>query len=65
MAPYLYEVADNCPQSHQASDVVKQQGGRNDLLERIKRTEFFKVRFRDYKPNAPAIKAHNLAACVE
>ncbi|KAL2133972.1 hypothetical protein VTI74DRAFT_1328 [Chaetomium olivicolor] len=28
--------------SHQASDVVKQQGGRNDLLERIKRTEFFK-----------------------
>jgi hypothetical protein len=30
-------------QSHQASDVVKQQGGRNDLLERIKKTEFFKV----------------------
>ncbi|KXX74320.1 Adenylosuccinate lyase [Madurella mycetomatis] len=28
--------------SHQASDVVKQQGGRNDLLERIKRAEFFK-----------------------
>ncbi|KAL2188748.1 Adenylosuccinate lyase [Thermothelomyces heterothallicus CBS 203.75] len=28
--------------SHQASDVVKQQGGRNDLLERIKKTEFFK-----------------------
>jgi len=30
-------------QSHQASDVVKQQGGRNDLLERVKKTEFFKV----------------------
>lgn len=28
--------------SHQASDVVKQQGGHNDLLERVKRTEFFK-----------------------
>ncbi|KAK4650111.1 adenylosuccinase ade13 [Podospora pseudocomata] len=28
--------------SHQASDVVKQQGGRNDLLERIKKTEFFR-----------------------
>ncbi|KAJ4304418.1 adenylosuccinase ade13 [Collariella sp. IMI 366227] len=28
--------------SHQASDVVKQQGGRNDLLERIKKAEFFK-----------------------
>ncbi|KAK3295983.1 L-Aspartase-like protein [Chaetomium fimeti] len=28
--------------SHQASDVVKQQGGRNDLLERVKKTEFFK-----------------------
>jgi len=30
------------PQSHQASDVVKQQGGRNDLLERVKKAEFFK-----------------------
>ncbi|EAQ90944.1 hypothetical protein CHGG_02879 [Chaetomium globosum CBS 148.51] len=29
--------------SHQASDVVKQQGGRNDLLERVKKTEFFKA----------------------
>ncbi|CRK37710.1 hypothetical protein BN1708_020347, partial [Verticillium longisporum] len=28
--------------SHQASDVVKQQGGQNDLIERMKRTEFFK-----------------------
>jgi adenylosuccinate lyase len=28
--------------SHQASDVVKQQGGRNDLLERVKKAEFFK-----------------------
>jgi hypothetical protein len=24
--------------------VVKQQGGRNDLLERVKKAEFFKVR---------------------
>lgn len=30
-------------QSHQASDVVKQQGGRNDLLERVKKAEFFKA----------------------
>jgi len=29
--------------SHEASAVVKQQGGRNDLLERIKKNEFFKV----------------------
>ncbi|KAF4635303.1 hypothetical protein G7Y89_g2791 [Cudoniella acicularis] len=28
--------------SHQASDVVKKQGLQNDLIERIKRTEFFK-----------------------
>lgn len=28
--------------SHQASDVVKKQGGRNDLIERIKKTEYFK-----------------------
>ncbi|KAL3423964.1 Adenylosuccinate lyase [Phlyctema vagabunda] len=28
--------------SHQASDVVKKEGGKNDLIERIKRTEFFK-----------------------
>lgn len=28
--------------SHEASDVVKKQGLPNDLLERIKRTEFFK-----------------------
>jgi len=28
--------------SHQASDVVKNQGGKNDLIERIKKTEFFK-----------------------
>ena len=28
--------------SHQASDVVKREGGTNDLIERIKRTEFFK-----------------------
>ncbi|CAG8953602.1 hypothetical protein HYFRA_00010061 [Hymenoscyphus fraxineus] len=27
--------------SHQASDVVKKQGGKNDLIERIKKTEFF------------------------
>jgi adenylosuccinate lyase len=27
--------------SHQASDVVKNQGGKNDLIERIKKTEFF------------------------
>jgi adenylosuccinate lyase len=26
--------------SHQASDVVKKEGGKNDLIERIKRTEF-------------------------
>lgn len=29
--------------SHQASDVVKKQGGKNDLIERIKKTEFFQV----------------------
>lgn len=28
--------------SHQASDVVKKEGGNNDLIERIKRAEFFK-----------------------
>ena len=28
--------------SHQASAVVKQEGGKNDLVERIKRTEFFR-----------------------
>lgn len=28
--------------SHQASDVVKKEGGRNDLIQRIKKTEFFK-----------------------
>lgn len=28
--------------SHQASDVVKKEGGKNDLIERIKRTEFFR-----------------------
>ncbi|TQS34060.1 hypothetical protein Golomagni_05571 [Golovinomyces magnicellulatus] len=28
--------------SHQASDVVKKEGGRNDLIERIRRTEYFK-----------------------
>ena len=28
--------------SHQASDVVKRHGGKNDLVERIKKTEFFK-----------------------
>jgi adenylosuccinate lyase len=28
--------------SHQASDIVKRCGGKNDLLERIKKTEFFK-----------------------
>jgi adenylosuccinate lyase len=28
--------------SHQASDVVKKEGGKNDLIERIKKTEFFK-----------------------
>ncbi|CCC12288.1 unnamed protein product [Sordaria macrospora k-hell] len=28
--------------SHQASAVVKQEGGKNDLLERIKKAEFFK-----------------------
>lgn len=28
--------------SHQASDVVKNQGGQNDLIERIKQTEYFK-----------------------
>ena len=33
-------------QSHQASAVVKQEGGKNDLLERIKKAEFFKVSFR-------------------
>ena len=27
--------------SHQASDVVKKEGGKNDLIERIKRTQFF------------------------
>ncbi|OAX84929.1 hypothetical protein ACJ72_00682 [Emergomyces africanus] len=27
--------------SHQASDVVKNKGGRNDLIERIKKSEFF------------------------
>jgi adenylosuccinate lyase len=26
--------------SHQASDVVKKEGGKNDLIERIKRTDF-------------------------
>lgn len=28
--------------SHQASDVVKQEGGDNDLIERVKKTEYFK-----------------------
>ena len=28
--------------SHQASDVVKKDGGKNDLIDRIKKTEFFK-----------------------
>jgi adenylosuccinate lyase len=28
--------------SHQASDVVKNQGGKNDLIERMKKTEYFK-----------------------
>ncbi|KAM3079609.1 adenylosuccinase ade13 [Clarireedia jacksonii] len=28
--------------SHQASDVVKKEGGKNDLIERIKKTEFFR-----------------------
>jgi adenylosuccinate lyase len=28
--------------SHQASAVVKQEGGKNDLIDRIKKTEFFK-----------------------
>jgi adenylosuccinate lyase len=28
--------------SHQASDVVKKEGGKNDLIERIKKTGFFK-----------------------
>jgi adenylosuccinate lyase len=28
--------------SHQAGDVVKKEGKKNDLIERIKRTEFFK-----------------------
>lgn len=28
--------------SHQASDVVKKEGGKNDLIDRIKKTEFFK-----------------------
>ena len=28
--------------SHQASDVVKKDGGKNDLMERIGRTEFFR-----------------------
>ena len=28
--------------SHQASDVVKREGGKNDLIDRIKKTEFFK-----------------------
>ncbi|KAF3013244.1 hypothetical protein G7054_g13647 [Neopestalotiopsis clavispora] len=28
--------------SHQASDVVKNQGGQNDLIERIKKTDYFK-----------------------
>ncbi len=28
--------------SHQASDVVKKEGGKNDLIERIKKTEYFK-----------------------
>ena len=27
--------------SHQASDVVKKEGGKNDLIERIKKTPFF------------------------
>ncbi|RKF78276.1 Adenylosuccinate lyase [Golovinomyces cichoracearum] len=28
--------------SHQASDVVKKEGGRNDLIERIRKTDYFK-----------------------
>jgi adenylosuccinate lyase len=28
--------------SHQAGDVVKMQGGKNDLIERIKATEYFR-----------------------
>lgn len=27
--------------SHQASDVVKKEGGRNDLIERVKKTKYF------------------------
>ena len=42
----MCERVTDVPQSHQASDVVKQQGGRNDLLERVKKTEFFKVGFK-------------------
>ncbi|KAK1751660.1 L-Aspartase-like protein [Echria macrotheca] len=33
--------------SHQASAVVKQEGGKNDLLDRIKKTEFFKPVWND------------------
>ncbi|KAM7192551.1 adenylosuccinate lyase [Rhypophila sp. PSN 637] len=33
--------------SHEASAVVKQEGGRNDLLERIKKAEFFKPVWND------------------
>lgn len=33
--------------SHQASDVVKREGGKNDLIERIKKTEFFKPIWED------------------
>lgn len=35
--------------SHQASDVVKQQGGDNDLIERIKNTKYFEPIWNDLK----------------
>ena len=42
-AQLRYSQYANRGQSHPASDVVKQQGGRNDLLERVKKAEFFKA----------------------
>ena len=33
--------------SHQASDVVKKEGGKNDLIERIRATKFFEPIWKD------------------
>lgn len=52
--------------SHQASDVVKMQGGRNDLLERIRSTEFFRPIWAELDSLLdPALFVGNSARIVE